>query len=147
MTKYAMLVAMISVGMSTSHAMAQEALSPTQPQQRIELSLQMTPQAEMAGINHQQWLAHGLYVTSTLLAVGGTALMAFGVVLLYAGPYYTGPEMMIGSAPFLLGHIVTMAIGAGLDFGSASHRRKLLAAHPELSFELTPAGLGVAIHF
>jgi hypothetical protein len=59
--------------------------------------------------------------------------------------------MMVNAGPLLIGHILTMVIGMGVDFGSGSRRRKLLREHPELALSLTPgpgnAGLGLALHF
>jgi hypothetical protein len=105
-------------------------------------------QRALDGIHHQQWMAQVLYVVSAILGGTGTALAVFGTLEVQRGG---GPELALAGAGINLAHVVTTIIGASLDFGSASQRHRLYAAHAEVAFELTPgpgdAGLGLALHF
>lgn len=117
------------------------------------IEAQPTPvELELRIIDHQRRMAGSLYLPSVILGVQGTVLLVLGYVLHDAAPGYGGGfEMMITSGPLLIGHILTMAIGMGVDFGAGSRHRKLVAAHPELAIALAPgpgdAGLGLALHF
>lgn len=122
----------------------------------VSLESAVALRLELASINSQQSTANALYVTSAILGVIGTGLMAAGIIVsiatLTSSTDNTGPTAMIYSGIGLnIVHVVFMIVGACLDYGSGSHRRKLLAAHPELAFSLAPgpgdAGLGLTLHF
>lgn len=141
---------------------ALELSSPVAPQTREASSGDVSQQVEDAvalrlelrDVNHQHDAAMALHITSTVLAVVGTGLVAGGVALLFTNwgtSEGAAPALLLTGASLNIVHVVLTIIGACLDYGSASHRRKLLAAHPELAFSLTPgpgdAGLGLAVHF
>lgn len=109
---------------------------------------------ELSGVNHQHDVAMALHITSTVLAVVGTGLVAGGVVSLFSNwgaADGVAPALLLTGASLNIVHVVFTIVGACLDYGSASHRRKLLAEHPELAFSLAPGpgdvGLGLALHF
>ena len=110
---------------------------------------------ELESVNAQHETAMVIHVVSTVIGIGGVGslLGALGTAFSpSSSDVVWAPTILVivGGSLSIVNFILT-CIGAGLDFGSASHRRKLLEAHPELSIELTPgpgeAGLGVAIHF
>lgn len=109
---------------------------------------------ELSEVNHQHDVAMALHITSTVLAVVGTGLVAGGIVSLFSNwgaSDGVAPALLLTGASLNIAHVLFTIVGACLDYGSASHRRKLLAAHPELAFSLTPGpgdvGLGLAVHF
>jgi hypothetical protein len=59
--------------------------------------------------------------------------------------------LVVGGGSLSIVNLVLVIVGVSLDLGSASRRRRLLAAHPELAAALVPgpgdAGLGLALRF
>lgn len=111
---------------------------------------------ELESINSQQNTANALYVTSAILAVLGTGALAAGMVDLISSigrssGSNVGGYLVLAGAVLNVGHVVTMVIAACFDYGSGSHRRKLLRDHPELALELSPgpgdAGIGLTLRF
>jgi hypothetical protein len=111
---------------------------------------------ELESVNSQQNAANALYVTSAILAVLGTGAIAGGMVDVISSigrssSSGAGAYLILTGAVLNIGHVVTMIIAACFDYGSGSHRRKLLRDHPELAFELSPgpgdAGLGLTLRF
>lgn len=111
---------------------------------------------ELESVNAQHETAVTIHIVSTVIGVVGLGSLLGALGTSFRNP--TGGDvvwlpsiLVIVGAPLTIVNFILTCIGAGLDFGSASHRRKLLEAHPELSIELTPgpgeAGLGFAIHF
>ncbi len=111
---------------------------------------------ELESVNAQHETAMVIHVVSTVIGVAGlgSLLGALGRSQSNSSGVedvlVTSMLVIVGGSLSIVNFILT-CIGAGLDIGSASHRRKLLEAHPELSFELAPgpgdAGLGFAVHF
>jgi hypothetical protein len=111
---------------------------------------------ELESINSQQNAANALYVTSAILAVLGTGALAGGMIDIISSlgrgsSTSVAGYLIVAGGVLNVGHVVTMIIAACLDYGSGSHRRKLLRDHPELAFELSPgpgdAGLGLTLRF
>lgn len=116
----------------------------TGPYARMDLRL------ELEAINRQQHAANALYVVSTIFAVMGTGAIFGSLPFLFQSGDTFAYLVNVGAA-LNVGHVVMMVIGACLDYGSGSHRRKLLRDHPDLALELSPgpgdAGLGVTLRF
>jgi hypothetical protein len=113
-------------------------------------------QRELAGVNAQHGTAMDVHIASAVFGVGGAGALASGLGMALSGINSSGESivaffLVIGGGSFSFINFVLTLVGASLDLGSASHRRKLLRAHPELSVEVTPgpgeAGLGFAVHF
>ena len=138
----------ISLLFTTSTAHAEERPATTAETQALRL--------ELASVNAQHDTAVTIHVVSTVIGVAGVGslLGAYGMSL--SNPTHSDALLrlsalvIVGGSLSIVNFILT-CIGAGLDLGSASHRRKLLRVHPELNVELAPgpgdAGLGFAVHF
>ena len=106
-------------------------------------------------MNAQHETAVTIHIVSAVVGVAGVGslLGALGSALTPSSSdvVWAPTILVIVGGSLSIANFILTCIGAGLDLGSASHRRKLLRAHPELSVELTPgpgdAGLGFAVHF
>lgn len=111
---------------------------------------------ELAGVESQHQTAINVHIASAVFGVLGVGGLGGALGMVLAG-VNTSEEtiivffLVVGGGSFSIVNFILTCIGAGLDFGSASHRRKLLRAHPELSVEVTPgpgdAGVGVTLSF
>ena len=142
------LLAILLLTTSTAHAEEPPASpAPTAETQALRL--------ELASVNAQHDTAVTIHIVSAVVGLGGVGslLGALGSALTPSSSdvVWAPTILVIVGGSLSIANFILTCIGAGLDFGSASHRRKLLRAHPELSVELTPgpgdAGLGFAVHF
>ena len=111
---------------------------------------------ELESVNAQHETAVTIHIVSTVIGVVGlgSLLGALGRSQSHSSGVedvlVTSMLVIVGGSLSIVNFILT-CIGAGLDIGSASHRRKLLEAHPELSIEVTPgpgdAGVGLSLSF
>jgi hypothetical protein len=138
----------ISLLFTTSTAHAEERPATTAETQALRL--------ELASVNAQHDTAVTIHIVSAVVGVAGVGSLLGALGSAIAGPpsgdvVVIPPVLVIVGGSLSIVNFILTCIGAGLDFGSASHRRKLLRAHPELNVELTPgpgeAGLGFAVHF
>ena len=111
---------------------------------------------ELQGVNAQHEAAVTIHVVSTVIGVAGLGSLLGAIGMSRANPTGSGDLLLLSSLVIVGGSLsiinfMLTCIGAGLDFGSASHRRKLLAAHPELAISLTPGpgdvGIGATLSF
>lgn len=133
---------------TTAHA-EEPPVSPAPTAESLALRL------ELESVNAQHETAMVIHVVSTVIGIGGVGslLGAFGTAFSpSSSDVVWAPTILVivGGSLSIVNFILT-CIGAGLDFGSASHRRKLLEAHPELAIEVTPgpgdAGVGLSLSF
>ena len=112
-------------------------------------------QLELAGVESQHQTAINVHIASAVFGVLGAGSLAGALTMALTGLSTSERSiiaffLVVGGGSFSLINFVLTLVGASLDLGSASHRRKL-RAHPELSIEVTPgpgdAGVGVTLSF
>lgn len=128
----------------------------TQARAEVHEGSDATLRRELEGVNEQHETAVRIHVASTVIGVVGAGGLLGGMTMALSG-LNSGAEsnvahlLVIGGGSLGFVNFVLVIVGVSLDLGSASHRRKLLAAHPELAWGLTPgpgdAGLGLALRF
>jgi hypothetical protein len=115
-----------------------------------------TPQRELEDVNAQHETAVALHIASTVVGVPGAGALVGALTMALSGLNSSAEStvaflLVVGGGSLSFINFVLVIVGASLDLGSASHRRNLLAAHPELALELTPgpgdAGLGITLRF
>lgn len=109
-------------------------------------------QLELAGVESQHQTAINVHIASAVFGVlgAGSIVGALGIAV---GGFSTSTQALVGSLLVLTGgvfsivNIVLTIVGASLDLGSASHRRKLIRAHPEFSPGPGDVGVSVTLSF
>lgn len=111
---------------------------------------------ELAGVEAQHQTAIGVHIASAVFGVLGVGGLGGALGMVLAGVNTSADSiivffLVVGGGSFSIINFLLTIVGASLDIGSASHRRKLLRAHPELSIEVTPGpgdvGLGVTLSY
>ena len=159
MKPYLPLLLTLTLLSSFIQAQAQEVIPPapavdlTTPAYGADLEVL---RLELAGVESQHQTAINVHIASAVFGVLGAGSLA-GALTMALTPLSTSRDsiiaffLVVGGGSFSLINFVLTLVGASLDLGSASHRRKLLRAHPELSIEVTPgpgdAGVGVTLSF